>query len=110
MIDWDRVATLREEVGEDSFAEVVALFLDEVDEVVDRFRAGPDLSGLERDLHFLKGGALNLGFVHLGVLCQVGERMAAEGLADRVDVPEIVALYTASRQMFLDRLGNAVAA
>jgi histidine phosphotransfer protein HptB len=110
MIDWDRVDTLREEVGEENFAEVVALFLDEVDEVVDRFRSAPDPDALERDLHFLKGGALNLGFARLGALCQTGERLAAEGRADRVDMAEIVETYATSRRVFLETLGKAVAA
>lgn len=110
MIDWDRVDTLREEVGEDNFAEVVALFLDEVDEVVERFRSAPDLGALERDLHFLKGGALNLGFARLGALCQAGERLAADGYADRVDLREIVETYAESRRGFLETLGKAAAA
>jgi HPt (histidine-containing phosphotransfer) domain-containing protein len=110
MIDWTRVETLREEVGEDSFVEVVALFLDEVDEVADRFRAAPDVARLERDLHFLKGSALNLGFARLGDLCQTGERMAAEGRADAVDVAEILAVYAESRRAFAQALGLASAA
>ena len=32
MIDWDRVQELREEVGAEEFAEVIELFLEEVDE------------------------------------------------------------------------------
>ena len=32
MIDWNRVAALREEVGAEDFDEVVELFLQEVDE------------------------------------------------------------------------------
>jgi HPt (histidine-containing phosphotransfer) domain-containing protein len=110
MIDWARVETLRDEVGEDSFAEVVALFLDEVDEVADRFRATPDASRLERDLHFLKGSALNLGFARLGELCQTGERLAAEGKAALVDMAEILAVYAESRRVFVQALGIASAA
>jgi histidine phosphotransfer protein HptB len=33
MIDWQRVAELKSEVGEEAFAEVVEIFLEEVDEV-----------------------------------------------------------------------------
>lgn len=110
MIDWDRVATLRAEVGAESFSEVVALFLEEVDEVVQRFRTAPDPARLEADLHFLKGGALNLGFRRLGALCQIGERRAAEGRAAEVDLAEVVALYAESRRVFLDWLGKAAAA
>ncbi len=104
MIDWERVTTLRDEVGADSFSEVVALFLEEVEEVVARFRDTPDLAEVERDMHFLKGSALNLGFERLGAMCQHGERLAAEGRAVEVDLPAIVTVYEQSRQRFLDGL------
>jgi len=38
MIDWGRLNTLRDEVGEEDFEEVVDLFLDEVESVIDRHR------------------------------------------------------------------------
>lgn len=110
MIDWERVATLRDEVGEDSFDEVVALFLEEVDDVVARLHSAPDPERLESDLHFLKGGALNLGLQKLGQLCQAGERMAASGHAAAVDVTEVVTLYAESRRLFLERLHRSAAA
>ncbi len=110
MIDWDRVATLREEVGVDCFDEVVALFLEEVDEVVDRLHTAPDLGRLESDLHFLKGGALNLGFHDLGLVCQTGERLASSGEAAQVDTGAVVTLYAESRRLFLEQLGRAAAA
>ena len=34
MIDWNRISTLRDEVGAEDFDEVVELFLDEVEEVI----------------------------------------------------------------------------
>ena len=39
MIDWGRVRDLRSEIGADDFAEVVAMFLDEADEVIARITA-----------------------------------------------------------------------
>lgn len=109
MIDWNRVTTLRDEVGADSFSEVVAVFLDEVDEVIARLRGAPDLANVERDLHFLKGSALNLGFEALAALCQQGERLAAEGRAAGVDLSAIVAAYEESRESFLDGLDSRAA-
>lgn len=109
MIDWDRVTTLRDEVGAESFSEVVALFLDEVDEVVARFRGAPDLANVERDMHFLKGSALNLGFKRLGALCQDGERLAAEGRAAEVDLAAVVTTYEQSREDFLEGLDTRAA-
>lgn len=65
LINWTRVHELREEIGDDSFDEVVTLFLDESDSVIARGGAGftPD------DLHFLRGAALNLGFAELAAAC-----------------------------------------
>lgn len=110
MIDWDRVTTLRDEVGRDSFDEVVALFLEEVDEVIARFRARPDPGQVEHDLHFLKGAALNLGCSGLGDLCQAGERLAANGGADQVDIAAVITLYEESRRCLLEGLSAVRAA
>ncbi|MDP5219441.1 Hpt domain-containing protein [Ruegeria sp. 2205SS24-7] len=100
MIDWSRVAQLRDEVGEDDFEEVFDLFLEEVGEVIARLRVTPDHNTLERDLHFLKGGALSLGFKTFSTLCQNGEREAANGNADSVDIAEIIAEFENSRIAF----------
>ncbi len=101
MIDWERVADLRAEVGEDEFAEVVELFLEEVEGVIDRLRATPQAALYEQDLHFLKGSALNLGFREFSSLCQTGEKLAASGLAAKVDLGGVLVAYEASKQDFL---------
>jgi HPt (histidine-containing phosphotransfer) domain-containing protein len=74
MIDWSRVEELFEEVGEEDFVEIVALFLSELQESVD------SLDGLAKDqslcdaLHGIKGSASNLGFKAVSELCAAGER------------------------------------
>lgn len=110
MIDWDRLMELREEVGPEDFDEVVELFLDEVEGVMDRLRESPDLETLEEDLHFLKGSALSLGFKNFSALCQTGETNAAQGNADEIDLPEILACYDASKAMFIADLPGQLAA
>jgi len=110
MIDWERVADLRSEIGKDGFDEVIALFLEETDEVIARLSAKPDPARVERDLHFLKGSALNLGFRTLADLCQDGERRAAAGNAARVDVAAVVRSYHASKAGFRTGLAQASAA
>jgi len=100
MIDWDRVRELKEEIGEEDFAEVALMFIAEVEEVIDRLRLDPDPSQFEADLHFLKSSALNLGFADLAARCQHGERLAASGAADEVALPPIFACYEASKGMF----------
>lgn len=74
LVDEMRLRALREEVGEDGYEEVVALFLAESDEVVELLegRAVGDVP--EAELHFLKGIALNLGFDDLAALCRRGEK------------------------------------
>lgn len=105
MIDWDRVADLRDEVGEDDFAMIVDLFQEEVDEVITRLRADRSLVRIEEDLHFLRGSALNLGFRALGRLCQEGERLAAEGRLATFDLKALLDTYDASWAAF--RAGKA---
>ena len=110
MIDWNRLKELREEVGPDDFDEVVALFLEEVEAVIDRLRTHPDPPGLEDDLHFLKGSALSLGFRQFSALCQIGENDAAKGNAACVDLNEIVICYDTSKAVFLANLKRQIAA
>lgn len=102
MIDWDRVENLRREIGNDDFADVVALFLEETDEVIARLPAqsGADLRA---DLHFLKGSALNLGFRALALHCGQGEA-ALQDATGLVDPAPIVALYHATRSSFIATL------
>ncbi|MDP1669247.1 Hpt domain-containing protein [Phaeovulum sp.] len=101
MIDWERVAELRDEIGEEGFAEVLELFLDEVEAVVARLGAKPER--LEDELHFLKGSAWNLGFAAFGAACQDGERMAAAGSGAAVNVQSVVANYASSKAAFMAR-------
>lgn len=103
MIDWPRVKELREEIGAEDFGEVVEIFLEEVETVLDKLRAG-DRGQLEQDLHFLKGSALNLGFEQFSTLCLEGEREAAEGNSGSVDVASILASFAASKTCFLKEL------
>jgi HPt (histidine-containing phosphotransfer) domain-containing protein len=105
VIEWERVAELREEVGEDDFAEVVDLFLDEVEGVLERLRDTPSRETLESDLHFVKGSALTLGFADLGQVCQSGERLAAQAQYDAIDIDAVLASYAASKTEFIARLG-----
>lgn len=102
MIDWSRVNELRDEVGEEDFAEVVELFIEEVDEVINTLRTAPQPTALEEQLHFLKGSALNLGFASFSAICQRGEKTAATDGADTIDIAEILACYDQSKTIFMD--------
>lgn len=100
MIDWTQVQTLLRDIGPDSFREVVALFLEEVDATTARLRDCGPSDDLAADLHFLKGSALNLGFAELAALCAHGEHLASTGSAADVDLPEILFSYARSRTNF----------
>ncbi|MCB1347336.1 MAG: Hpt domain-containing protein [Maritimibacter sp.] len=101
MINWNRVSELKDEIGEEDFAEVAEMFIAEVEEVIDRLRTAPDPAAYEADLHFIKSSALNLGFAELSGLCQHGERQAAAGDANGVDLAPVFASYAASKAAFL---------
>lgn len=110
MIDWKRVTELRDEVGEDDFNEIIDLFLEEVDEVIELLRGGDGLDELEEHMHFLKGSALNIGFSDFAKLCQIGETLSAEGKIEDVDVDGVLTVYDASRSHFLAEAEQRLAA
>jgi len=101
MIDWTRVEELRNEIGADCFDEVVNLFLTEAGDAVTRLRDNPDISRLAVDLHFLKGGVLNLGFVAVSNLCTEGKSLASTGQSERFDITALVITYERSKLAFL---------
>ncbi|MDJ1009469.1 MAG: Hpt domain-containing protein [Paracoccaceae bacterium] len=109
MIDWDRVIELREEVGAEDFLEVAELFLSEVAEVLERLSGGVNVATLENDMHFLKGAALNLGFRDFSELCRQGEMRAAASDFGSVDIPAVMACFSASKDSFVAGLAQRMA-
>lgn len=109
MIDWDRVAALREEVGEEDFEEVVELFLLEVDEEIETLAGQSDGGSLAEKLHFLKGSALSLGFQEFSTLCQSGESALTADPTAAVDLGALHDSYGASREKFLADLPDRFA-
>ncbi len=110
MIEWSRVEQLRDEVGADGFGEVVELFLEEVEEVIERLKQGCDPTRLEGELHFLKGSALSLGFTAFSDLCHDGERKSAAGQAASVDLNAIIDGFEQSKSQFFALLPRHLAA
>jgi HPt (histidine-containing phosphotransfer) domain-containing protein len=93
LVNVERLAALRDEIGDDGFEEVLEIFLKESDEVVTRLAAQGAGEMAEADLHFLKGTALTLGLDDLAELCRRGEAGA------RIDPTMLTDLYQQSRQM-----------
>jgi HPt (histidine-containing phosphotransfer) domain-containing protein len=104
VIDWDAVAELRAEIGEEDFAEVVDAFLEETDEVIARLRTTPDPAGFRSDFHFLKGSALNLGLKTFAEVCRTAEEMAAAGKGPEIDLVEAFRTYESSKSEFLSTI------
>ncbi len=100
MICWDRVNELRDDVGREDFDDVVEIFLEEMDEVMDRLRASPDPLTYETELHFLKGSALNLGFVALSNICGQSEKLANESTWASIDLSVVIVTYEKSKLEF----------
>jgi HPt (histidine-containing phosphotransfer) domain-containing protein len=100
MIDWDRIRELESDIGKDSFAELAELFVAEVEAELDAIDTSAPKEVLARQLHALKGSALNLGFADLAKLCAEGEMRAAAGQIEAVQLPEIRAIYRTSKSAF----------
>lgn len=109
-VDWARVFELQAEFGEDGFAEVLDLFLEETDAVSCEIAAGLSADQVEGRLHFLKGSALNLGLQDLALRCQDGERLAASARGTEVDLPAILAAYKQARETLVRGLQDQNAA
>ncbi len=91
MLNAIRIAELKDEVGEDDFLEVVGLFCEEVEEVLEDLPATAP-TDLPEKLHFLKGSALNIGLDQVGQLCASEETRLK---ADPTATPDIAAIQTA---------------
>lgn len=96
MIDWGRIDELREEVGEEDLAEVIELFCEEVEEVLETLhRVQP--SEISDKIHFLKGSAQNIGFSNLAECCVSIEDSLRSNAAFSVDVTELKAIFCRAR-------------
>ncbi len=110
MLDWERIEELRTEIGEEDFAEVAEVFLDELDDVIGQLREGGSDKEVRERLHFLKGCALNLGFAEMAALATDGHGLAQQDVAPDVNLATLFKVYTASRAEFEARMQDADAA
>ncbi|MFD1882707.1 Hpt domain-containing protein [Paracoccus pacificus] len=108
MIDWDRVAELRSDLGPEEFFPVIELFVDEVEAVALRL-SRDDAARLERDLHILKGSAWNLGMRGFGDRCGEAEALAAQGAVDAIDLDALLQHYADSKAAFTRDIGRLMA-
>ena len=97
MIDRERLQDLRHEIGEEDFAEVVTMFLEEMGETLAALCADPDTAGPDA-LHGLRGSALNLGFSDFAAACSHAEKRVTDG--QPVDVVHLDWLFRESVSSF----------
>ncbi len=93
VIDLGRLNELKQEIGEEDFAEVAEIFLEEMDEILQGLKDQPG-AATAADFHGLRGSASNLGFSAFVEACAIAERDAAQGAA--IDIAPLDALYRAS--------------
>ncbi|MEM7440671.1 MAG: Hpt domain-containing protein [Pseudomonadota bacterium] len=108
MIDWSRVKELEDDMGAEDLGDVVAIFLDEMEEAIEDMVAQPPNSSEEwaSRMHFLKGSAFNLGFEAFGAYCGGGETAARAGDVDGLTVAELRARYDVSKSAFIADFSN----
>ena len=109
MIAWDRITELQDEIGEDGFAEVLDLFLSEVETALAGVCPGDPPEKVECAMHFLKGCASNLGLSTFSALCAQYELAAAGGKTDSVDQVALQQVYANSRDLLLGHLQQQAA-
>jgi len=106
VINRERLQELRHEIGEEDFAEVVTMFLEEMRTSLQDLRDKPAMAGQDA-LHGLRGSALNLGFTDFADACNKAELRAAAG--QPVDVVYLDWLFSESVSSVRTDLPAAVA-
>lgn len=99
MIDWERVAELKSEVGEEDFHEVIEMFFEEVEEVIEQL-SEDNAEKLAEDMHFLKGSALNVGMAKVSALCRDAEAHLRAGRTQDVEIVGIKSAFIETKQAF----------
>ncbi|MBF9059492.1 histidine kinase [Rhodobacterales bacterium HKCCSP123] len=78
MIDRDRLNALRDDIGEEDFADVACLLVSEIGEKLASLQRAPATATAD-DFHFLRGGALNLGLTAFSEACTLAEGACRAG-------------------------------
>ena len=89
MLDNKRISELKDEIGEEDFAEVLEMFLGEMTDQLGKFDMNATPERVQASLHALKGAALNVGFQAFADLCATAETFANEGLVQETLAQEL---------------------
>ncbi|MEM9317660.1 MAG: Hpt domain-containing protein [Pseudomonadota bacterium] len=101
MIDWDRVAELQAELGEEDFIEVGGMFVAEMESRLQEMSEAAQQDAA--DFHYLRGSAANLGLQEFAQVCADAEASARAGSA--VDLASL----ELSLRRALDEIGDLFA-
>lgn len=104
MIDWDRVRTLKEEIGPEDFDEVLDLFFAEVEEMIGGLPSAADAKSVAHNMHFLKGAALNIGFKDMARKCHEGEAAALQAGDEKLPYDDIISVYQGSKAHLIEAM------
>jgi hypothetical protein len=103
LLDSERIADLTEEIGEEGLADVMLMFLDEVEAEISRISLGLDDDAHAKATHFVRSGSVNIG---LKALADEASRSAEVPAPDRAASGRTMAgLLSRSRSMILRRWG-----
>lgn len=105
MIDQNRLSELRNDIGDDSIAEIIQLFCDEIEQAFAQLDS-TDRNTAAEALHFIKGSALNIGLVQVGQLCERAEAQLLNESHFNVSATDIKRAYSAARKFLMDSLTN----
>ncbi|MDD7970245.1 Hpt domain-containing protein [Roseinatronobacter alkalisoli] len=108
VIDWTRVQELYEEIGEDAFEEVLSLFVEEVDEALERLHAADTSAASMSEFHFLKGAALNLGLSEMAEVCSRGEKMSNDAAPTEAEAASVLTGFPSAIRVLQDKWRNQI--
>lgn len=108
MIDWERLSELRSDLGDEEFLPALELFVDEVESVAMRLSMD-NAAQLERDLHFMKGSASNLGFDTFAAMCGEFEEAASRGNTMIIDIDALLEVYAESKALLSRSIAGGIA-
>jgi len=106
-VDWDRMTSLRDDIGAEDFADILLMFVAEISEKLDGLTAN-DAAATEADFHFLRGSAANLGFAAMIIACERAEQACRTGQIP--NVPAVLRAFEDALQEARSQLPELAAA
>ena len=104
MINWTHLSELRTDLGDETFSEVIALFLQEVQTGIDGLDTQRSAPELMAEFHMLKGSALSLGLTDLAQICANAESLASQGRTNVFRKDELSNVFHTSRSELLAQM------